>query len=53
MKIFSNDVVNCDWTGFTGKAISNIFNICIGASYLGPYMFTEALKNYKNRQKCF
>ncbi|ASK78270.1 glucose-6-phosphate isomerase [Paraphotobacterium marinum] len=49
MKIFSNDVVNGDWTGFTGKAISNIVNIGIGGSDLGPYMVTEALKNYKNR----
>jgi glucose-6-phosphate isomerase len=47
MKIFSNQVVSGDWKGFTGKSISDIVNIGIGGSDLGPVMVTEALKPYK------
>ena len=36
------------WKGYTGKAITDVVNIGIGGSDLGPYMVTEALRPYKN-----
>ncbi len=47
MEKFSNAVISGEWTGYTGKAITNIVNIGIGGSDLGPVMVTEALKAYK------
>ena len=49
MKAFSEEVISGEWKGFTGKAITDIVNIGIGGSDLGPLMVTEALKPYKNR----
>ncbi|MEX8992798.1 glucose-6-phosphate isomerase, partial [Salmonella enterica] len=34
--------------GYTGKAITDVVNIGIGGSDLGPFMVTEALRPYKN-----
>ena len=48
MKQFSASVIHGDWKGYTGKAITDIVNIGIGGSDLGPVMVTEALKPYKN-----
>ncbi|PWC15447.1 glucose-6-phosphate isomerase [Brenneria roseae subsp. roseae] len=48
MKLFSERVIGGDWKGYTGKAITDVVNIGIGGSDLGPYMVTEALKPYKN-----
>ncbi|QCI25190.1 glucose-6-phosphate isomerase [Buchnera aphidicola (Rhopalosiphum padi)] len=48
MKNFSELVINGTWKGYTGKSISDIVNIGIGGSDLGPYMVTEALRPYKN-----
>lgn len=48
MKHFSNSVINGDWKGYTGKNISDVVNIGIGGSDLGPYMVTESLRTYKN-----
>lgn len=48
MKKFSDLVINGIWKGYTGKVISDIVNIGIGGSDLGPYMVTEALRPYKN-----
>ncbi|NHB88924.1 glucose-6-phosphate isomerase [Photorhabdus tasmaniensis] len=48
MKNFSQRVVNGEWKGYTGKAMTDVVNIGIGGSDLGPYMVTEALKPYKN-----
>lgn len=45
---FTNSVINGDWKGYTGKPITDIVNIGIGGSDLGPVMVTEALKPYKN-----
>ena len=36
------------WTGYTGKAITDIVNIGIGGSDLGPVMVAEALKHYSS-----
>jgi len=47
MRKFSNDIISGSWKGYTGKAISDIVNIGIGGSDLGPLMVTEALKPYK------
>ncbi|XP_072926578.1 glucose-6-phosphate isomerase b [Hemitrygon akajei] len=46
MKAFCQKVRSGDWKGFTGKAITDIVNIGIGGSDLGPLMVTEALKPY-------
>jgi glucose-6-phosphate isomerase len=48
MKEFSEAVISGSWTGYTGKAITDVVNIGIGGSDLGPVMVTEALKAYKN-----
>lgn len=48
MKDFSDKVISGSWKGYTGKAITDIVNIGIGGSDLGPVMVTEALKPYKN-----
>ncbi|MGE5410051.1 MAG: glucose-6-phosphate isomerase, partial [Clostridiales bacterium] len=46
MRQFSEDVRNGKWKGFTGKNITDVVNIGIGGSDLGPVMVTEALKPY-------
>src|SRR5690606_19467846 len=46
MKTFSDAVIGGTWKGYNGKAITDIVNIGIGGSDLGPYMVTEALKPY-------
>ena len=48
MKAFCDKVISGQWTGYTGKAITDVVSIGIGGSDLGPYMVTEALKPYKN-----
>ncbi|WP_026905017.1 glucose-6-phosphate isomerase [Pedobacter glucosidilyticus] len=48
MKTFSDAIINGDWKGYTGKTITDVVNIGIGGSDLGPVMVTEALKAYKN-----
>ncbi len=54
MESFSGRLLNGEWKGYTGKAITDIVNIGIGGSDLGPYMVTEALKPYrKNIQPHF
>ncbi len=49
MKDFSTRVCAGNWKGYTGKKISDIVNIGIGGSDLGPVMVTEALKPYAQR----
>jgi glucose-6-phosphate isomerase len=49
MKTFSDAVISGEWKGFTGKQITDVVNIGIGGSDLGPVMVTEALKSYKTR----
>ena len=46
MKAFSSKVISGEWRGFTGRRITDIVNIGIGGSDLGPLMVTEALKPY-------
>jgi len=49
MKDFTNRVISGEWKGYTGKEITDVVNIGIGGSDLGPVMVTEALKAYKTR----
>ena len=46
MKDFSNKLISGEWQGYSGQRISDIVNIGIGGSDLGPVMVTEALKAY-------
>ncbi|MCX2450534.1 glucose-6-phosphate isomerase [Pedobacter sp. PLR] len=48
MDKFSQAIISGSWKGYTGKAITDVVNIGIGGSDLGPVMVTEALKAYKN-----
>ena len=48
IKAFTNEVTSGQRTGFTGKPFTDIVNIGIGGSDLGPAMAVEALQFYKN-----
>uniref|UniRef100_A0A2K5BY92 Glucose-6-phosphate isomerase n=1 Tax=Aotus nancymaae TaxID=37293 RepID=A0A2K5BY92_AOTNA len=48
MKSFCQRVRSGDWKGYTGKTITDVINIGIGGSDLGPLMVTEALKPYSS-----
>mgnify|MGYP006153698369 FL=1 len=48
IKNFSNEVISGNKKGFTGKPFTDIVNIGIGGSDLGPAMIVEALQFYKN-----
>ena len=48
IKNFSNEVISGNKKGFTGKSFTDIVNIGIGGSDLGPAMIVEALQFYKN-----
>jgi len=48
IEAFTNKVVNGELKGFTGKTFTDIVNIGIGGSDLGPAMVVEALQFYKN-----
>jgi glucose-6-phosphate isomerase len=49
MATFSHEVRSGQWKGYTGKEISDVVNIGIGGSDLGPVMVTECLKPYSDR----
>lgn len=49
MKEFSQAILSGCWKGFTGEVITDVVNIGIGGSDLGPVMVVEALKYYKTR----
>ena len=46
MRSFTESVRTGAWKGYTGKAMTDVVNIGIGGSDLGPVMVTEALKPY-------
>ena len=48
IELFSNDVTSGKIKGFTGKPFTDVVNIGIGGSDLGPVMVVEALQFYKN-----
>lgn len=47
IEVFCTEVHSGKWQGYTGKKITDIVNIGIGGSDLGPVMVTEALKPYQ------
>ncbi|WP_337040915.1 glucose-6-phosphate isomerase [Emticicia sp. 17c] len=49
MKGFSDKIISGSWKGYTNKTITDIVNIGIGGSDLGPVMVTEALKPYAKK----
>ncbi len=49
IKAFCDDVISGNRKGYTGKAFTDVVNIGIGGSDLGPAMVVESLKYYKNR----
>jgi glucose-6-phosphate isomerase len=49
IKNFTEEVVNGERKGFTGKPFTDVVNIGIGGSDLGPAMVVEALQFYKNQ----
>ena len=49
MREWTDAIRSGQWRGYTGKPISDIVNIGIGGSDLGPVMVTEALKPYSRR----
>src|SRR6516164_1889200 len=46
MREFSEAIRSGSWKGYSGQAITDVVNIGIGGSDLGPVMVTEALKPY-------
>lgn len=48
MKKFSKEISSGKWKGYTGKKITDVVNIGIGGSDLGPKMVNQALSYYKN-----
>ena len=51
IKAFTEKVISGEWKGYTGKAITDVVNIGIGGSDLGPCMITMALTPYHNHLK--
>lgn len=49
MRLFSEKVISGDYRGFSGEKITDVVNIGIGGSDLGPVMVCSALKHYKTR----
>jgi glucose-6-phosphate isomerase len=49
MKKFADQVISGKWKGYTGKEITDVVNIGIGGSDLGPVMVSEALRPFKTR----
>ena len=48
MRGFTETVISGEWKGYSGQPITDVVNIGIGGSDLGPVMVTEALRPYKN-----
>jgi len=48
IKSFAGQIISGQWKGVTGKSITDVVNIGIGGSDLGPKMMVEALSSYKN-----
>lgn len=51
MRVFSKRIIDKTRRGYTGKPFTDVVNIGIGGSDLGPDMVTEALSYYKNHLK--
>lgn len=48
MKVFSDNVRQGHWKGYSGQRITDVVSIGVGGSNLGPQMVTEALKAYSD-----
>lgn len=48
IKDFTNKIVNAELKGYTGKGFTDVVNIGIGGSDLGPAMVVDSLSYYKN-----
>lgn len=48
IKKFSWELISGKWKGFTGKKITDVVNIGVGGSDLGPLMVVDSLKHYRN-----
>jgi glucose-6-phosphate isomerase len=53
MAAFSNRLRSGEWKGYTGKKITNVINVGIGGSYLGPEMAYDALRTFTDRSMKF
>lgn len=51
MASYCQSIIDGEWKGHSGKAFTDVVNIGIGGSDLGPLMVTEALSYYKNHLK--
>jgi glucose-6-phosphate isomerase len=49
IKLFSEQIRNGLWRGYSGKAITDVVSIGVGGSNLGPQMVTEALSHYSDQ----
>ena len=49
IQTFSQKIISGEWKGYTAKRITDIVNIGIGGSDLGPVMVTEALRPYADK----
>jgi len=49
MRVFTEKVRSGEWKGYSGKAITDIVNIGIGGSDLGPNMVCRALTSYADK----
>ena len=47
------DIVNGNKKGFTGTAFTDVVNLGIGGSHLGPKLVFESLSNYRNHLNCY
>lgn len=52
MAAFTRQIHSGEWTGYTGKRITDIINIGIGGSDLGPKMVSQALRHYHKKDLC-
>lgn len=51
MQLFSEAIINGVHKGYTGRPITDIVNVGIGGSHLGPEMLSEGLEHYRNNLK--
>lgn len=49
IRAFSNKIISGKWKGYTGKPITDVVNVGVGGSDLGPDMVVKALHFYKNK----
>jgi glucose-6-phosphate isomerase (EC 5.3.1.9) len=50
IKTFSEQIISGKWKGYTGRKISDLVNVGIGGSNLGPLMVTECLRPYAQEE---